>query len=81
MRCAIKILKYTHENGCQWYEGVCSIAAQYGHLECLRNVHEMVALGMELRVTMQLNMDIWIAYAMHMRMAVLGMKLRVNLQL
>ncbi len=51
---AIKILKYTHENGCYW---------------------------MNLRVMMQLKMDIWIVCVMHMRMVVLGMNLRVEMQL
>ena len=29
-----------HENGCPWDEGTCSLAAEYGHLECLKYAHE-----------------------------------------
>jgi hypothetical protein len=32
-------LKYLHGNGCPLNENICSIAAQYGQLECLKYLH------------------------------------------
>ena len=31
---------YAHENGCPWDEKSCSLAAENGHLECLKYAHE-----------------------------------------
>jgi len=33
-------IKYAHENGCQWNEGVLISAAKYGHLDILKYAHE-----------------------------------------
>ncbi len=64
-----------------WNETTCHMLAINGRLDCLRYCTENVCPGVEIRVDMQLNMDVWIVYAMHMRTVVLGMKIRVDIQL
>ncbi len=45
-----------------------SLQLNVGHLDCLRYAHDNVALGMKIRVNMQLLMDNWIVCITHMRM-------------
>ena len=33
-------MKYLHVKGCPWDEGTCKAAAEYGHLECLKYLHD-----------------------------------------
>jgi len=36
----INIIKYFHENGYPWHEGLCNFTAYMGHLDCLKYLHE-----------------------------------------
>ncbi len=51
---------------CPWGRNTCRYAAQYGLLDCLRYAHENGCPWDEnTGVDIQLNMDVWIVYAMH----------------
>ena len=36
----MELLIFLHENGCPWDIRTCSLAAEFGHLECLKYAHE-----------------------------------------
>lgn len=36
----LEVLKYLHENDCEWSDQTASLAAEAGQLECLKYLHE-----------------------------------------
>ena len=49
----VKLLQHLHENGCPWDEVTCRVAAEYGHLECLKYALKTVVVGINGLVLMR----------------------------